>query len=115
MPEASWRNQLPAALYRGDGATVAALAQALPGHCHFFDHPDASAADKVRVVSWRLSAGLPTPAEILVDVADRAMTAAVPDHAAAAVAGGGGFAVAMVLAQALIALGRSAEAEALLA
>lgn len=85
-----------------------------------FDEPDA-AEDRVRVLSWRLAGGLPTPAQTLIAVAEQAMASAEPDHVAtaevarAAVARGGGFAASMVLAQALIGLGRAGEAEEVLA
>ncbi|HEY2192605.1 MAG TPA: AAA family ATPase [Actinomycetospora sp.] len=74
--------------------------------------------DRLRAVTWRLAAGLPTDAEMLRVAAESTMKvdySAAERLARAAVEQGGGYAASVVLGQVLIGLGRSAEAEELFA
>ncbi|NMO93799.1 LuxR family transcriptional regulator [Actinomycetospora sp. TBRC 11914] len=74
--------------------------------------------DRLRAVTWRLAAGLPTDAEMLRVAAESTMKVdygAAERLARAAVEQGGGYAASVVLGQVLIGLGRSAEAEDLFA
>ncbi|MCE3554323.1 LuxR C-terminal-related transcriptional regulator [Pseudonocardia sp. RS11V-5] len=86
-----------------------------------FDGPDLEAVDRIRATSWRLAGGLPVASETLVAVTRQAAEVAEPDPAAAvrvaraAVGRGAGSDASLVLAQALSALGRPAEAEEVLA
>lgn len=76
------------------------------------------AGDRLRAVTWRLAAGLPTDAEMLHAAAESTMKvdyAAAERLARAAVEQGGGYEASVVLGQVLIGLGRSAEAEELFA
>jgi DNA-binding CsgD family transcriptional regulator len=74
--------------------------------------------DRLRAVTWRLAAGLPTDAEMLRVAAESTMKVdygAAERLARAAVEQGGGYAASVVLGQVLIGLGRAAEAEELFA
>ncbi len=74
--------------------------------------------DRLRAVTWRLAAGLPTDAEMLRVAAESTMKVdygAAERLARAAVEQGGGYAASVVLGHVLIGLGRSAEAEELFA
>lgn len=70
--------------------------------------------DRLRAVTWRLAAGLPTDADMLRVAAETTMGVdyrAAERLARAAVERGGGYAASFVLSQILIGLGRSTEAE----
>ncbi len=74
--------------------------------------------DRLRAVTWRLAAGLPTDAEMLRVAAESMMKVdylAAERLGRAAVEQGGGYPASFVLGQVLIGLGRSAEAEELFA
>ncbi|MCD2195525.1 AAA family ATPase [Actinomycetospora endophytica] len=74
--------------------------------------------DRLRAVTWRLAAGLPTDAEMLRVAAEHTMKVdfrAAERLSRAAVEQGGGYPASVVLGQVLIGLGRSAEAEDLFA
>jgi AAA ATPase domain/Tetratricopeptide repeat len=74
--------------------------------------------DRLRAVTWRLAAGLPTDAEMLRVAAEHTMKVdygAAERLSRAAVEQGGGYPASVVLGQVLIGLGRSVEAEDLFA
>lgn len=81
--------------------------------------PSRRSADSLRIASWRLAAGLPTPPTVLATAAGRALAA--KDYrlaerlARAAVEHGGSFIARHHLVRALVGLGRCEEAETLLA